>query len=117
MQTIELPRYSWARQLDEFSAAHAGRPVSVDILTPELGAQPEIAGLPLVGVSLDREGHDDAIVVSVARTPTDHYTHLIRMATRVFVERSDDDSGAALEVESGDGSKTILRFGSKPDRT
>jgi len=110
MQTVEIPRQSWVRQLDEFSAVHEGWLVSLDILAPELGAQPEIANLPLVGVSVDREGRNDTIVVSVARSATEHLSHLIRSATRVFVERADDGPEAALEVESADGSKTILRF-------
>ena len=114
MQTVEIPRQSWTRQLDEFSAVHEGWLVTLEILTPDLGARPEIVDLPLVGVSLDRGGHNDTIVVTVARTPTEHHSHPIRSATRVFIESADDGPAAALEVESADGSKTILRFRSTP---
>ena len=110
MRTIEIAREAWVQQLNAFSAVHDGWLVSLDVLGPEIGAQPEIDNLPLLGIAVDRNDHDRTIAISVARTATEHVTHIIKGVTRVYVERTDDGADAALEIESVDGVATILRF-------
>ena len=110
MQTFEIPREAWVHRLNEFTAIHEGWLVSLDVLGPEIGAQPEIDNLPLLGVSADRVDHDGTIAVSVARSATEHFTHIIHAVTRIYVERTDDGADAALQIESVDGTKTIVRF-------
>ena len=110
MPTVEIPREDWVRQLNEFTNIHEGWLVSLDILSTELGAQPEIDNLPLLGVSADRIDHDGTIVVSVAGSASEHFTHIIENVARIYVERTDDGADAALEIESADGTRTILRF-------
>ena len=53
MRTTEIPRADWSRVTAEFSAAHDGWLVSLDILSPDIGAQPDITDLPLVGVTFE----------------------------------------------------------------
>jgi hypothetical protein len=110
MRTVEIPREAWAQRLNEFTAIHEGWLVSLDVLAPEIGSQPEIRNLPLLGVSADRIDQDGAIVVSVAGSATEHLTHIIRAVTRIHVARTDDGADAALQIESADGTRTILRF-------
>jgi len=66
--------------------------------------------LPLLGVCADRTNHHRTIEVSVARSAGEHLTHMIEAATRVYIERTDDGADAALQVESADGTRAILRF-------
>jgi hypothetical protein len=110
VQTFEIPRKAWAERLNQFTAVHDGWLVSVDVLSPDLGAQRQIDNLPLLGVSADRIDHDGTVAVSVSRAGAGHLTHLIREVTRIYVERTDDGADAALQIESGDGTKTIVRF-------
>jgi hypothetical protein len=110
METVEIPREDWIRRLNEFTAVHEGWLVSLDILGVELGAQPEIDNLPLLGVSADRVNHDGTIVVSVALSRNEHFTHIIEAVTRIYLERTDDGAEVALQIESADGTKAILRF-------
>lgn len=110
MQTVEIPREAWDQRLNEFTAVHEGWLVSLDVLAAEIGAQPEIRNLPLLGVSSDRIDHDATIAISVARSATDHFTHVIHAVTRVYVERTEEGADAALQIESADGTRTILRF-------
>ena len=109
MRTVEIPREAWVQKLNEFTATHEGWLVSLDVLGPEIGAQPEIANLPLLGVSADRIDHDGTIAVSVVRSATEHFTHIIHAVTRIYIERTDDGADTALQIESVDGTKTILR--------
>jgi hypothetical protein len=108
--TIEIPRETWVDQLNEFTTLHEGWLVSIDVLGQEIGAQAEINNLPLLGVSADRIDHDGTIAISVARSTTEHFTHLISAVTRIYVERIDDGAQAALRIDSLDGTTTILRF-------
>ena len=110
MQTVEIPHEAWVRWLNEFTNIHEGWLVSLDILSAELGAQPEIDNLPLLGVSADRIDHDGTIAVSVARSASQHFTHIIEAVARISVERTDDGADVALQIESTDGTRTILRF-------
>ena len=110
MQTEEIAQHDWAQWLDEFTAIHEGWLVTVEVLGPEIGAQPQIENLPLLGVSEDRIDHAPSIVVSVGRTATEHFTHAIRNVTHLHIERTEEGADAALQIESSDGLKTILRF-------
>jgi hypothetical protein len=79
------------------------------VIGPDLGAQPEIDRLPLLGVSVDR-ADDGEIAISVARSDVDHFTHVVRAVSRVFIEQTHDGSTAALLIESADGTKTVLQL-------
>jgi hypothetical protein len=110
MRTVEIPKADWVEWLDRFTQVHDGWLVSVDVLRPDLGAQLEIDNLPLIGVSVDQVDNDGKIAISVARTSELHFTHVVHRVTRIYAEQTDSGADAALEIESGDGSKTILRF-------
>ena len=109
MRTVEIPRKAWAQTLNEFTAIHEGWLVSLDVLGP-IGAQPEFNNLPLLGVSADRADHDGTMTISAARSAAEHITHTIHAATRVYIERREDGADVALQIESADGNKAILRF-------
>ena len=110
MQTVEIPRRDWAQRLNEFTAIHEGWLISMEVLGADLGAQPAIENLPLLGVSADRPDHDGAVAISVARSTAEYFTHLIHDVTRIWIERTEDSADAALQIEAADGTRTILRF-------
>jgi hypothetical protein len=114
MRTVEIPREAWFRRLNELTLTYEGWLVSVDVLGKELGAQPAIDNLPLLGVSADRIDHDGTITVSVARSASEHFTRIIEAVTRIYVVRTDDGADAALQIDSADGTRTILRFRAAP---
>ena len=87
--------------------------MSLDVLGSDIGAQPEIEHMPLLGVSADRIDHDGTITISLARSRSAHFTHVIHDPTRVLVERT-DSGPAALRIDAADGTTTILRFRSTP---
>ena len=109
MHTVVIPRADWRTTLDEFSSAHAGWRVSLELLEPALGAQPEIDDLPLRGVTAEVGSRDSAITIA-AGTTRDQITHIIHAPTRVQFERNDAGADLALEIESSDHAKAILRF-------
>ena len=80
---MELPRATWVDRLNAFTIAHEGWIVSLEVFGPEIGAQPEIVNLPLIGVSADRVDHDGTIAVSVAQSGVGHLTHIIHDVTHI----------------------------------
>ena len=109
MRTTEIPRADWSQALDEFSAVHDGWLVSLDILSPDIGAQPDLTDLPLVGVTFEdiRAG---TMTISAGRSGVAQITHTIQAPRRVWIERTDGGADAALAIESADGARTILRL-------
>ena len=109
-RTIEVPREAWVRTLDEFTRLHEGWLVSIEVLKADLGAQSEIEELPLLGISADRLEHDGTIAISVARSGREHLTHFVQAVTRMHREQTAAGADVALQLESADGTRTIIRF-------
>lgn len=110
MQTVEIPRQDWIRTLNEFAAIHKGWLISLDVLNPEIGAQHEVNNLPLTGVSADEVEGAVTVTISAARSAAEHLSHTIHAPTRMHIQRTDEGADVALQIQSADGTKTILRF-------
>ena len=109
MRTVEIPAKDWSRTLDEFSATHEGAVVSLELFAPALGAQPEVHDLPLLGITVESGADDSAITIAAGRSPDAHITHIIRSPTTVRIERTNDGTDVALEIESAEGTTALLR--------
>jgi hypothetical protein len=109
MKTIEIARNDWPKALDAFNGVHQGWLVSLDILSAELGAQPEVKDLPLIGITVEPDD-EAAVMVAVGRSPADHITHSIHAPVHIWLERTDAGADAALQIESMDGTKAIVRL-------
>ena len=112
MQTQEIPKHEWVPFLDDFSRRHQGEPVTVEVFGPNMGAYREAESLPLVGVSVDlRDGGDnEQIEVIAGDSPRAHVMHSIRQPSQIWLAAADEGADAALEIESEDGSKTLVRL-------
>lgn len=107
MTTYSIPPSEWRATLDRFSLTHQGWPVTIEILSPAMGAQPEVIELPLFGISLSAPNDDPAIAVTMSRREPDHITHVVEHVRRIYV---DHEAGEAFAVETADGTRTLLRF-------
>ena len=110
MRTIEIPQKDWTRALEQFSAVHDGWLVSLDVIGPLLGAQPQIHDLPLRGITAETGSRDPVITIAVARADGEHITHVIHAPMRVQIEQTNEGADVALQVQSGDGTASLLRF-------
>ena len=109
MLTVTIPRADWRVKLDEFSSVLEGWRVSLDVLTPELGAQPEISDLPLRGVSAEVGARDSTITIAAGWKDSEQITHTIHAPIRVRLEQNEAGADVALEIESSDHAKAIVR--------
>lgn len=111
MPTEEIPREEWSNFFDGFSRQHEGWLATLEIFAPDVGAQREARELPLEGVSIS-SGGDDAkeIAINLGKGPEDHVTHTIEQPEHVWVETTSQGANLALEIESENQTKTLLRF-------
>lgn len=107
----EIPRSEWVKFLDSFSRQHEGWLVTVEVLGAEIGAQVEAQELPLVGITAELKGGDeDAITIILGGQSTDRVTHNITQPTHVRIEQTESGADMTLQIESGDGVTTLVRF-------
>jgi len=110
MSTQEIPREQWHKFFDSFSRQHEGWLVTLEVLQPDLGAQKEVDDLPFEGISHASTDELDTIAIILGRTPNERVTHTIAEAEHVWLETTAQGADAALEIESRDDSKALLRF-------
>ena len=111
METREIPRNEWTAFFDTFNQQHEGWLATLEVFGPEIGAQEEARELPLGGVTLASGGNEsETIAISLGRTPEDHLDHIVVKPAHVWFEESAQVADAALEIESADDIKTLMRF-------
>jgi len=104
VQKAEVPLERWVDFFDDFTGAHRGWIVALDVMAEDLGAQPEVTGLPLVGITVDVKHHPQRLEIMVGGRTEAHLTRIIESPTRIWNNRD------AIDVESRDGTVTLLRF-------
>ena len=109
MHTRQVPRTEWFRFFRDFSVRHEDWPINVCVVHPKLGAQVEASDLPLEGIVADRAGNGP-ISLHVGREPGDHVEHQVRDPVQVWVEVAETGVEEAVDIESADGTKTIIQF-------
>ena len=111
MPTQEIPRGEWPTFLDRFSRQHEGWLATLEVLAIDIGAQQQARDLPFEGITTtSRDSTPETIAISLGKTPEDHVTHTISEPTRVWLDQTPAGANAALEIESADKVKTLLRF-------
>lgn len=85
--------------------------MTLEIFSPEIGAQVEETGLLLEGLTDEwDEAKGNTIMIMVGNEPDDHVTHSISHPTEVSLEQTDEGADAALAIKSADGTTALLSF-------
>lgn len=108
--TQEIPRERWRQFFDEFSKNHEGWIVSLDVLGPVLGAQVEVVGLSLVGISADVKSRGDRIELILGGRPGLNMTRIVDSPKYVWRKSLEMPGTEAIDVVSDDGTITLMRF-------
>jgi hypothetical protein len=110
MTTREIERREWPAFFDEFSRGHEGWSVTIERLDPALGDQIEVENQAFQGIVAERKGEPKVIEIFTGRTAKESSTHVIETPARIWVEEGGEDAGVAVEIESEDRVKTLLRL-------
>jgi hypothetical protein len=103
-------RQTWRTELDDLTASEEGSYVTIEILDPELGDQPEVEQLPFAYATYDPK--DDAFIVAVGRPLTPYpvaLRHIVAHPQTIDVDTV-DESQPAIRVVDNDGTTTIVTF-------
>jgi len=110
-QTREIPLPEWKDFFSRFSDQHEDEPVAVEVFGSEIGAQIEGSELHLRGISPTRNELGSDLAMMLDSVDGTHLTHMIARPVHVRLQQAPDMTDAALEIESADGTKTLVRFG------
>ena len=113
MSNQEIRQTDWREFFDEFSRSHERWLATVEVFGA-LGAQTVAEELPLVGIVADEPSHGGAVAI-VLGEGDQSVTHTIARPSKIEVDRPAPGADAAIEIESRDGEKTLVRFRSVPE--
>lgn len=114
----EIEKDGWQSYLNGFSKRNRGRAARLEVISENLGAQGEAEMLPLEGVTFESKGalasSVEIMLGGAGAANMRHLTHTIAEVRRIVPKVGADGREDALEIEGGDGAKTILAFESLP---
>jgi nucleotide-binding universal stress UspA family protein len=102
-----IPPDRWASDLEAFSKRNLGRKASIEVDDPELGAQGQESGYPLLGVAFDHNDQRVQIMVGDFQGTTHHLTRSIGDIRSVDILRDVKRRDWILRIAHGSG-QTIL---------
>ena len=108
-ETVEIPRESWGSFFGQFSEDHETQLVAVEVFGGDIGAQVEGRSLLLGGIS-PADPDAGSLALMFDSVDGEHLTHIVNTPTHVWVRRAPDNTDEALEIESSDDTKTLVRF-------
>jgi Family of unknown function (DUF5335) len=102
--------------LAEFTRENRGAHARLEIVgaDKEVGYQVETENRPFDGISADVKDRERTVWIAFGSTASDHMTHGVQGATVIRMAPATDNTGPVLEIEAGDGTKTILEL-TKPE--
>ena len=111
---IALQRQDRIAFLAEFSRNNRGAHARLEIYGPDVGRQIETEDRPFDGIAADVKDGEDAIWITFGSTLEDHLSHGIQGVTGLWVRPPAGTFGAAVLVQAGDGTRTLLEL-SRPE--
>ena len=110
MRNRLVPRSEWFRFFDAFSRRHQGWATTVSVLSPKLGSQVEARDMPLEGIVVSAGATGSISLHLGSAPPRSNIEHEIEDPRQVWVELSEEGAEEALDVESQDGTKTVIHL-------
>jgi hypothetical protein len=110
MRNRLVPRSEWSQFFDEFSRRHQGWATTVWVLNPKLGSQVEARDMPLEGIVSSADATGPISLHLGSAPPRSNIEHEIEDPRQVWVELSEEGAEEALDVESEDGTKTVIQL-------
>lgn len=107
--TKRIPENSWAAELHRFTSRNAGRVTTLEVDSPDFGAQAQEAGYPLRGITYDASDHRVLITLGEKASAERHLTHTIPQATAIFLLVDVRGRDEALAIRQNN-TNTLLRF-------
>lgn len=112
VMTREIPKAEWKNYFEQLGRDMTDRETSVQVLSPDVGAQILSDGLPFLGLIYNDEGAG-SIELAVGTAADAHQTHNIHAPAKVAFQADMDGTTGTLDIEDADGRKTLVHFDRK----
>ncbi len=109
-ETETITRDQWNLFLAQFTRENRGTHGRLTILSDEGGYQVETEDRPFEGVAADVKDGENLVWITFGSTADDHLAHGIHGVTVIRALAAADGDGSVVEVESKDGTKTLLEL-------
>ncbi len=113
MRTKEIVAKEWPPFFTEFTQLHQGEHVNVETLgRGDFGVTSHVRDLPLVGIVAADPKADagEWIEIIAGDSAQNHATHSVPNPAHVRLAEEDNGQTVALQIESGRGLITMIRF-------
>lgn len=107
---FEIKKQDWAGFFDALGRRRYEWITKVEVMSSEMGDQVLNEGLPLSGITVERDGDSTSIDISVGENTKSHQTHNIQNPNRVAFLKADESHGDVINIEEEDGTKTLITF-------
>jgi hypothetical protein len=111
MNSYEVPAEQWAVFCDRFSRDHHDWPVTIEVLTAEIGSERLAEELPLDGLSFDTKGtRPSSLEISAGDSVRSHVAHTVDLPLRIWVANDDSDNHGTVKIEPADGPPVLVHY-------
>jgi hypothetical protein len=111
LKTQDIEREQWIRFLADFTKQNRGAHAILEILgIDEIKHGVETEDRHFSGVSVDAKDGESTVWITLGDVPDRHLTHGIYNVTVIREIPPTEKQGAVLEVETADGTRTILQL-------
>ena len=104
----------WNSFLAEFTRENRGGHARLEVLGSDPPRVVETEDRPFDGIAADVKDGENIVWIAFGSTPDDHLTHGIHGVKAIQVRPPTGNAGAAVEIETNDGVRTLLQL-SRPE--
>jgi len=106
-ETKKIPTERWADWSATFTNGNRERLIKIELVGDEVGAEPLVDGAALVALDYDPVGKGNNFVISYG-DETAPSSHVITLPVTVWQAQDENGLVVSLEIETEDGSRTIV---------
>ena len=101
-------RQEWRGYLDIVSRETEGEPITIEVVTAELGSRVEADRLPLASISYDEK--EELVFVSVHSTSSEDpvLEHIVQNPWRIVFDPPSPGAVRSIDIEGADGAHTLV---------
>ena len=113
INTIDLskaiPSEQWGEFFDQFSLVNFGKPISIEIISPELGDEELVKDSPLIAIIYDRPDKGNSLSIEVGKDQVT-YAHTIDTPTSISTGQNSQGNMIAISITDASGTQTLVKL-------
>lgn len=104
----EIRQNEWRDFLKDFSRGHKRWNAKIEVFSTEIGDHVLIDGLPLNGISIEKQGSDLFVNISVGTDRGSHQMHTIKNPIAIAFLPNHKELQESLSIEEESGTRTLV---------